>query len=325
MKKYKLLICLLSFVFCTIGQVNLVPNQSFEQYSQCPDGADELSYVSNWLKPTTGTPDYFNACFDSSMSWSIVMDIPINYLGTQIANDGNGYCGFMGYQYAANFREYLQAQLNSPMIFGVKYYTTFYVSLADSSSFAIDDIGAYFSNGQINRTDYNAFGFTPQIENIQGNFLSNKNAWIKIAGSYVALGGENYITIGNFKDDSNTDTTIISNFSSNSDYNSAYYYIDNICVSTDSLLCSSINTIQIKDTKNEFYFYYSQDAIFITGGHENAEIEIYEPGGKIILNQKITPIENQIDAHFISTGVYFIRLILKNKTVVNKILINKNQ
>jgi hypothetical protein len=50
---------------------------------------------------------------------------------------------------------------------------------------------------------------------------------VKISGEYIAHGGEQYITIGNFYTDSNTDTIEVSNYQNR---HSAYYYIDDVSI-----------------------------------------------------------------------------------------------
>jgi hypothetical protein len=65
MKKFILLLAIV-FVIKAYGQVNLVPNPSFEIYSTCPDNIsgtqdDQVSKAtgwSSWIK----TPDYYNVC-----------------------------------------------------------------------------------------------------------------------------------------------------------------------------------------------------------------------------------------------------------------------
>src|SRR3989337_4111166 len=54
--------------FFSFSQTNLVPNFSFEQYSTCPTGQDQIQYATGWSKYSisTSTPDYYNACAPSS-------------------------------------------------------------------------------------------------------------------------------------------------------------------------------------------------------------------------------------------------------------------
>lgn len=51
---------------------------------------------------------------------------------------------------------------------------------------------------------------------------------MQVSGTYVASGGEKYITIGNFNNDANTDT--VKTDTSLSSGNICYYYIDDVTV-----------------------------------------------------------------------------------------------
>lgn len=306
------------------SQTNLVPNPSFEQYTVCPDGPSELNYANNWIIPTTGTPDYFNACWDSTISWISIMDVPQNFIGYQTAHHGSAYSGIYLYTDPSQiYREYIQIQLSLPLISGVKYYLHFVTSLADSCRFATDDIGAYFSIGQITRNDFDAFNYVPQIKNNEGVVLSNKALWYDIYGVYTAVGNENYITIGNFLNNINTDTIrVLPNHPNLSEYNTAYYYIDNLCLSTDSNLCYS--SISLKSNELTFSNIYSNsDKIYFRNIEPNSEITVYNIQGERILQETVS---GSITLNpNLNTGIYFIKFQNKNSQYFKKIYINKNQ
>jgi hypothetical protein len=67
--------------------------------------------------------------------------------------------------------------------------------------------------------------YTPQIES--NTLLSDTANWIRISGLFLSQGNEQYITIGNFRDNSTTDTIRVHN---NNSYPYAYYYIDDVSV-----------------------------------------------------------------------------------------------
>ena len=60
------------------GQVNLVPNPSFEEYSLCPDKESQIERVDGWFSPSNGTPDYYNYC-----STSTTVSLPTHKMYTQ--------------------------------------------------------------------------------------------------------------------------------------------------------------------------------------------------------------------------------------------------
>lgn len=221
---------------------NLVPNHSFETYDTCPNYPSQLVYALPWYNANTGTADYFNSCFTTGAE---NVGVPTNFAGYQKAFDGNAYAGLLLFEWNGSiplsYREYLQVQSTSTLLNGVRYYVSFMVSCSDSSMFATDDLGVYFSNTSLFQNDYLNLNFVPQISNLEGNLLSDTTNWYCVKGSFLANGGENFMIVGNFKDDSNTDTVRIRN--SVNYIKGAYYYFDSFCLSTDSNYCNILNGI----------------------------------------------------------------------------------
>ena len=142
MKKVVLYLVCLGFSLSMLAQ-NLVPNPSFEEYYQCPVSQGQLYRLLNWRRIQNcfeSTPDYYNTCAGSGTD----AGVPDNLTGTQWPVDGDGYVGF--YQYGLDFREYITTQLASPLIAGVTYEVSFYLSLPERFVLASDNIGAFFTN-----------------------------------------------------------------------------------------------------------------------------------------------------------------------------------
>jgi gliding motility-associated-like protein len=227
-KVFYILLIICSFVKAK-AQVNIVPNPSFEALLDsilCPVCCIDLT--PPWQNPTGGSPNFYAACTTVQPDY----DVPQNIYGYQLPHTGIGYAGFGVYPGLPPFitsREYIQVQLTDTLKVNKRYKVSFFVSLSDSAQLATDDIGAYFSDTAIHKgiSDSSPFSdFTPQIINSQGNFLIDKENWMEISGIYTALGGEQFITIGNFYDDANTDTISVNG---GIFYNS-YYYIDDVSV-----------------------------------------------------------------------------------------------
>ena len=207
-----------------VRAVNLVPNPGFESYVACPTSFSQIYQAAPWDTPNTGTSDYLNACapvvFPS-------VNVPQNQQGYQAAHGGVGYAGLIPYSAAANYREYVQAPLTSPLVANATYQVKFYVSLADSSMLAIDRLGAYLSVGAVGPVpNYAALPVTPQVESPANAFLTNAAGWTLISGLVVASGGEDHIVIGNFHDDASTSTIPGPGVWPGG----AYYYIDDVSV-----------------------------------------------------------------------------------------------
>ncbi|HEY9083548.1 MAG TPA: gliding motility-associated C-terminal domain-containing protein [Vicingaceae bacterium] len=213
------------------AQENLVPNGSFEEYNNCPSGGG-ISWVKNWYSPTLGSPDYYNVCATNSQ-----LGVPQNGRGYQMPKTGDAYAGFY-VRANSNNREYLQVELAQPLKEGKKYTVHFYLSLSDIDEISIWNIGMYFSNLAIYSSTFAVFApnLTPQILNKEGNYL-NWEEWAEVKGEYMAQGGEKFITIGNFKDNANTDTLFISGLNQ-SNPNLTYVFIDDVSIT--EIICEPI-------------------------------------------------------------------------------------
>jgi gliding motility-associated-like protein len=230
------------------AQVNLVPNPSFESYINCPSATDQLYLASPWYK--IGTSDFFHQC---ATGWTA--GVPLNVFGNQNPRTGNGYAGFAA---EAGFdREYLAVMLSQPLTAGQIYCVEFYVSLSDSSRWAIDEIGLFFSDSAFSwyATSSSVYELpvNPQITSPPDSFIISKTEWTRIHSEYLAIGNEQYIVIGNFKSYANTDTVNLNNGSENG----AYYYIDDIYVA----LCDSTIGPQIAQITVPNVFTPNSDAI----------------------------------------------------------------
>jgi len=206
---------------------NLVPNPSFELMTSCPTGlsSSQIQGVTLWTCPTTGSSDYYHACATGPTGPTGV-GTPVNGLGNQTPRSGQAYAGFI-LRPVNNLREYLEIPLTAPLVGGMSYEVSFYISLSDASQWAVDKVGAYLSVGSVGPVS-NALplSFVPQVVNPPGSYITDKSAWTLVTGTYVALGGETHLVIGNFADNaSTTPITGLGGF-----YPGSYYYIDDASV-----------------------------------------------------------------------------------------------
>ena len=247
MKKLVFLLFILITPQVIVAQ-NLVPNPSFETYINCPQGPSTFGTdVPPWSTPDTATPDYYNVC---AVPIPMVpsMDVPSNIQGYQNARTGFGYAGIISADntipaFPDDWREYLQVQLTSPLVAGTQYCIEFYWSLADVSPYYVEEIGVYLSNTQINLLQSNALPFTPQVEQT-GTPLNDTTNWVAFQQNYTAVGGESFITIGNFHNPSSTttgSTGTACNIAAGGCF--AYYYIDDVSVEAGSCCFSSVTPV----------------------------------------------------------------------------------
>jgi hypothetical protein len=299
------------------AQGNLVPNPSFESYTACPVNNGTIVQTGNWYNPNGGSTDYFNSCVPANGTFGL----PQNYAGSQSAyNNGAAYAGVVACMSAGgpSYREYLQTQLISPLMAGQTYYLSFYVSAAEIDGVVTADFGAYLSATALSQVTPFNFTVTPQVANPPGQFLNDTLNWTLISGSYVAAGGEQYITIGNFKDDASTsrDTVDFSN-----PY-ICYYYIDEVCLSLNPQTCANVGVGIRQQSGNGASCYYrvaSKHLIF----------EEPAPGCTVIINDLSgRPVKTlsteagpELDLSDLPAGCYLIYVSKGQQKTVQKVLI----
>ena len=223
------IIFLFAFTFVK-AQSNQVLNPSFEQYSQCPYGPDQVNFAYHWsgidsLGDPTCTPEYCRC--DSTTPFSV----PTGGNYYQYPRTGSGMVQvFMYYDEAVSIpynRDYLMGRLISPLLAGETYCVSFYVCSHDITGYFVDKIGAYLDSGAIcsvGNCGYPQSQFTPQVENMSG-VIADTFSWVKIEGTFTANGTERFVTIGNFYSKANTNVV-----QSNINLGGAYYLIDDVSV-----------------------------------------------------------------------------------------------
>ncbi len=210
---------------------NFVQNGSFEVSYSCPDSHSQLDSAIGWKNPTAANPDYFHFCSGTNCQNCV----PANFNGFQAPSCGQAYIGLFTYHPPNSYRGYAQTKFISPMVQGAQYLISFEVSLGDNHSTAISNIGAYVSMVPISRQDNLPFSqYQPQVKNPSSKILDDKTGWQIISGNYTATGGEEYLTIGNFRPDNLTNFDALPN---GTDPRS-YYFIDNVRVVRQGTICN---------------------------------------------------------------------------------------
>jgi OmpA-OmpF porin, OOP family len=211
---------------------NLVPNGSFEQYYKCPGSYSVTrsgKIAPGWVSPSTGTPDLFNACSIGEAN------VPTNWAGKSKAFSGLGYAGIYVYIHgrAKEYREYLQAEFTAPLLSGVKYIVEFQFKLSSNSRYSVDRIGFLISDSAYHTTDDGVFPAKATYQRINPVIYNQSTGyWTKFGFTYIAQGGERFITIGNFSNDTDTRYHFISNSQSVEPLlkSAAYLFIDDVKV-----------------------------------------------------------------------------------------------
>ncbi|MEO1257399.1 MAG: T9SS type A sorting domain-containing protein [Bacteroidota bacterium] len=315
--------CCLSYF--ALHSQNLVQNPGFENFESCPDNGGQISRATHWDRPelTTGTPDYYNRCFEPSPP-AASLDIPFNWTGYQEAHNGDGYAGVYNFGYG-DLREYIQSRLIAPLETGWAYQVGFYVNTSNLSGIAIDALGAYFSaDPLVGEGDFQPFlGVTPQINNPTGNILTDTAAWTYIEGHFVATGGEEFITIGNFLTDSMTQHII---YDEGYAYGQGYTFIDDVSVVlADSV--TNVNNIADKDTRVQIFPNPTPNNFtvsFLEGPFVDCCLYLYNFNGKLVKTQNIYSVETEIVGDDLTHGIYFYKIIgTNNKVFSGKLIVGK--
>ncbi len=199
--KFLNLIIWIWIIFCATHCVaqNIIVNPSFEDTIQANFG---IIRAKGWSSPTQGSPDLMDSLSRPEYH------VPQNQVGYQFAQDSSRYFGLVLFsKNRINLREYIQSELNHKLIEDSAYCFQFFISLGDSSNYAIkNNLGIYFSTQSFNREGTFVLNNIPQIELIDAEYFVEKVAWVKYSAQYIAAGDEKFITIGNFRDNSNLDT-----------------------------------------------------------------------------------------------------------------------
>jgi hypothetical protein len=292
-RSFLLLILFVLLIFKGASQ-NLVLNPSFDQFITCPSfGQFGPAWVNDWQKPTIGSTDYYN------------YNCPGIHPSKQAPHSGEGYAGIICYNFGTEYREYITGELSSPLQAGVTYEVEFHVSLNDGYIQAIKEVDAYLSiNAPGPFSNALHIGVTPQITN-QSGALDDTSAWMKVSGNYIASGGEQFITIGNFRDDNNT---TISQPGSIGSFG-AYYFVDDVSVTpinTTSISTSELNSLVDILNTTDGHINIRLDIRFPLG--TGLKIQCYDMYGK---RQMTLPIETRneyIDMSPYQKGIYIIEI-----------------
>lgn len=231
--KSLLLLLLFLLSFSIKSQVNLVTNPSFEFFSSCPSNYNQIKLCTSWdtLKSGGGCgPEYFNECANPNIN----VGVPINAFAQsyQIPRTGKAYSlmtWFVNFSNPFAEREYIQTKLTQTLTANKSYCVTFYVNLSNRSKYGIDRLSAYLDDGSVSGAFCKAIVLTPQIQSQSGIYFTDTLNWMKVQGSFVATGQENYITIGNFNSTAATNY-VLANASAPSSSQLADYYIDDVSV-----------------------------------------------------------------------------------------------
>ena len=240
------IICFLFFIIfnwlCIAQPINLVPNPGFEDFSSCPyyptdplfSGAGQICWATPWFQPLNPA-SVDDGCGDSSSDFyhmcAGTLPKGIYGIGYQYPKSGEGFCGISLFSPSIPIeaREYIEVSLTSSLQ-RKKYCVSWEANLADISGRGANGVGAYFSVDTVfqptNQNTLNTWlkiPLVPQIENLA--IVVDTHNWVPFHQSFLAQGGERFMTIGNFRDGDLIESIIV-----DTTLHWPYYYFDDFGV-----------------------------------------------------------------------------------------------
>lgn len=207
--------------------VNLIENGSFESYEGKLRKKGSIEMAKGWKTASGAFADLYSESVTGDAS------APRNERGEQSALHGTNYAGLLWWSYQSKEpRTYLQAKLKKMLKKGQRYCVRYYVSLGDLAKYAASEHGVYFSKLLVKKDDPGNLTYEPHVPALRTKVYNDMYSWQGVCGIYDAKGDEAYLLIGNMSSNEKTVTEKVKRPKglTTPQYNSAYYYIDNISV-----------------------------------------------------------------------------------------------
>lgn len=191
----------------TFGQ-NLVPNPGFEITTPfCgifPNAAQFAATTANWASANIGSPDICHTSLAVNCPNAAVGSISPSRWGSEPPHGGDSYAAAITHcsNCASETREYLRVQLTSPLVVGQTYEASMWVSGGENCKHKTNNLGMYFSVNPPSQNNWLNIPLSPQVN--ETNLVTLISGWQKVSGTFVAANASQYLTIGNFFNDANT-------------------------------------------------------------------------------------------------------------------------
>jgi len=263
--------------------VNLALNGSFEDFFLLPDNFTQVKQKNSEIIPKwffLSTPDYFN-----KKNKHKVVGLPKNFAGSISPENGLACSGIIlrsdpvNYILSPKYTEHIQNEFSDTMSPNQLYCVKMYVSFANNSGFACDDLSMYFSNNKIFfKQKDDILLYKPQIENYPGNIMMSKNEWVLFSGIYKANGGEKFVTIGSFKQSEDVNMLRVRSKLRKRMHFFSYYFIDNLFISPikDTSECQCTAWSKTLDPKFKNRTYLPTDTIDFVSKNEYFGNVVYD-------------------------------------------------
>ena len=289
---------------------NLVSNGSFENFYSCPNSTNQVDSCIDWHL-ILNTPDYFASCSPYPVS------VPDNFAGSQTSFEGNAYVGLYTYIWWASYREIFGQELKDILVTGNLYRVSMRVSRGNwtndaQNQAASNKLGIRFT------TFEHTISNPPSINNYAqlhvDSILTDTLGWTLLKWEFIADSQYTHFYVGNFFDDSMTDTMNIGWVNGN-----AYYFIDSI-----NIICIEEGCFTgdgMVDRNNVNIFQHSETLEVSTNGQLRNTLFLINVAGQIVSNQEFGD-RTKLDISKLDSGLYIAIVRTEHFALVKKIVVN---
>lgn len=280
--------CLLFMATLPCMAQNLVPNHSFEEFTDCLEVNTAYNIDTGplgWFS-AGGTGDYFLSC----LPYGAFNGVPLSSWAFQYPQDGECYVGVITYHQSQGQREYFMVELTESLVPGLTYYASFYANATwggpqPQTWLASSHVGMLFT---MQPRPWQSGLPLP----VPGNFahvyhpwiITDTVGWTLVSGSFVADSAYQYLMLGNHFNNASTDTL---HFASYPWDPIAHTLIDNVCVSLDPEGCPLALGVSDPDMDAVVLFPNPAGAeIVLNGVPQGSSISIHDALGRQVWREE---------------------------------------
>ena len=260
-----------------------------------------------WYHPTNSTPDFFHECADPSGYDLPTQDSLYAFDGEgmlQLTVRGNGII---------NTREYSAIGLSTALSHGEHYNLTLKLHLALFGITSVGSFGAYFaSDSSIDQSiNHSLYPLNPQLQRNPYSMMSDFESWYVWSDTLIAQGGEQFLILGNFLNDSLTP------FNQIGTQPSSAYFIDDISLVLIEDTLASTQEMELPKLQLTSNVVRDELRFSVSGKSQPNRVTIYSLNGAL-LEQRPYNGANAIGVSHLPAGMYVISATAKNGLVARE-------
>jgi hypothetical protein len=283
-------------IFSVVGIAqNLVLNPSFEE-TDCNAETNEYFFPAlGWYNASNSSPDLYTVSLNPGECYA---NQPT---GGQTPRFGSFMAGIWGSQIDSPTREYIQSKLIEPMIEDSIYCIEVYILLAEFCPLAINRFGIQLSMDSL--YDFS----TSQVltggvllSSPISEFLTDMDNWMYLTWEYQAVGGEEFVTLGNFWAETDLEYMAVEGSDT---FPLAFYFVDDVSISKCNSTSLEEQVLVIFMGPNPFH-----NQLEISIGDGPFEWAIYDMDGREVKSGKMVQ-RGIIELQNLASGMYTIQIM----------------